>query len=279
MIKINDFNIYQVPEILMKLDISIKRKQPFGLVRFGDGTIKAIHAFLNNDKDQLKQISNQEGIPIDNFEKIIEFWKTSANICDFIDSPEVYFSNKFWARTKKHKKRMSKKTLERLLGWKDLYDQIGIYNTNYCNPEINFLSCVYRGFKRKTLPDLMKDKKICCITSRNDVQIKLNMYNISVLKIPGKNENQFKSFSSVIEEINNKALDFDLWLISAGELGRIYPGLIKFKGGRAIDIGSLIDYWCTNELPSRLIPYIEINKNNPLKLNFTEDGKQYKKFI
>ncbi len=278
MIKINKEQFYQIHEVLGRLDRSMRRKESFGLIRFGDGTIKAAHAFHNNDINQLKQISMQEGIPITSFEKIIEFWKTSANICDFIDSPEVYFSPKFWERTKKHKKRISEKTIERLFNWKRLYNQIGIVNKNYCNPEINFLSCVNRGFRRKTLPDLMKNKKICCITSRDDLQNILQQYNVTILQIPGKNENQFSSFSKIIDTINDKALDFDLWLIAAGELGRIYPGLIKFKGGRAFDIGSLVDYWATQEVPSRLIPYMK-QTENPLKLELTNEGKEYLKYL
>lgn len=278
MIKINKEQFYQIHEVLGKLDRAMRRNEPFGLIRFGDGTIKAVHSFLNNDTDQLKQISLQEGIPLNSFEKIIEFWKTSSNICDFIDSPEVYFSPKFWARTKKHKKRISEKTIERLLNWKYLYKQAGIVNKNYCNPEINFLSCVNRGFRRRTLPDLMKNKKICCITSRDDLQKILQKYNVTILQIPGKNENQFSSFSKIVEKINSTALDFDLWLIAAGELGRIYPGLIKFKGGRAFDIGSLVDYWVTQEVPSRLIPYMK-QTENPLKLELTDEGREYLKYL
>lgn len=278
MLKINKIKVFQTQEILNKLDSCIKKKLPFGLVRFGDGTIKAIDSFLNDDP-QLVKISEQEGIPINSFEKIIEFWKTSANICDFIDSPEVYFSNKFWERTKKKKKRISEKTIERLLQWKVTYEIVGITNDNFCNPEINFLSCIsHDDKKRKTLPDILKDKKVCCITAREDTNQKIQNYNFDILRIPGKNENHYRSFSHIINQINENATKYDLWLIAAGELGRIYPGLIKFKGGRAFDIGSIIDYWCTQEIPSRLIPYMK-QTENPLKLELTDDGKEYLKYL
>ena len=39
----------------------------------------------------------------------------------------------------------SEKTLKRLKGWKKLYDRIGIINENYCNPEVNYLSCILIG--------------------------------------------------------------------------------------------------------------------------------------
>jgi hypothetical protein len=278
---INNINIAKTAEILNRLEYSIKNKKSFGLVRFGDGTAKAIHAFLNKDYQQIINISEQEGIPISVFERIIDFWKTSANYCDYIDTPEVYFSNKFWSRTKGSKKKpMSDKTIMRLKMWKKLYSNIGIINESYCNPEINFLSCIISKYGRISLPDLIKNKKICCVTSRCDVNKKLPNYDIDVLKINGKFENQYiNSFGKVVEKIDTDAQNYDIWLIAAGELGRIYPGLIKFKGGRAFDIGSLIDFWCGEDIPSRLKAYLTRTKHNPLKFALTPNGKEFSNFI
>ena len=278
----NTIKIAKTIEVLNKLNLCIKEHSPFSLVRFGDGTIKAIHAFLNKDIYQLTCISQQEGIPIDVFEKFITFWTTSANCSDYIDCPEVYFSGKFWERTKSiKKKKMSDKTLERLHLWKELYEKIGIQNINYCNPEVNFLSCLLGKFGQKTLPDILQNKKICCITSRSDVKKVLAKYNINtdIIKIAGKEQNQFhRSFNRVLESINDDANKYDLWLIAAGELGRIYPGLIKTNGGRALDVGSLIDYWVTGEIPSRLQPYLKPSYH-PLKLELTDEAKEYSKYI
>jgi hypothetical protein len=105
------------------------------------------------------------------------------------------------------------------------------------------------------------------------------MYDIDLVKIPGKNENQYISFNRIINLIDNKATKYDLWLIAAGELGRIYPGLIKFKGGRAFDVGSLIDFWCTREVPSRLKPYMQETIHSPLKLILTEEGMEFYNYI
>ena len=280
-ILINSVKIARTSEVLNRLDYAIKNKNTFGLTRFGDGTTKAIHSFLTKDYTQLINISEQEGIPICVFERIIDFWKTSANHCDYIDTPEVYFSDKFWNRTKgPNKKAMSEKTYMRLKMWKELYVKIGIVNENYCNPEINFLSCIIGKFGNKSLPDLLKNKKICCITSRDDVNEKLPEYNIDVLKINGKFQNQYNfSFGKVIEKIDADANNYDIWLIAAGELGRLYPGLIKFKGGRAFDIGSLIDFWCDKQIPSRLKPYLNTTIHHPLKFALTETGKEFSKFL
>ena len=83
----------------------------------------------------------------------------------------------------------------------------------------------------------------------------------------------------LIEKIDSCATKYDLWLIAAGELGRIYPGLIKFKGGRAFDIGSLIDFWCGDGIPSRLKAYLTTTIHHPLKFSFTPSGKEFSRFI
>ena len=276
----SELKINKTIDILHKLNDCIKKKEPFGLVRFGDGGLKVMDAYIKDDMQQLIEISEQEGIPLQLYKKIIDFWKTSANNCDYIDCPEVYFTNYFWQRTRKlTRKPMSQKTINRLKNWKNTYKEVEITNENYCNPEINFLMCLAK-FRKLSLPSLLENKKICCISSRNDINDKLPDYNIDVIKIVGKNENQYyNSFSKVINIIDKKSNDYDLWLIAAGELGRIYPGLIKFKGGRALDIGSLIDFWCEKEIPGRLLPYVQSTIHHPLKLILTTDGKRYNNYL
>jgi hypothetical protein len=282
-VKHNDVKILKTIEVLQQLNVCINRNLPFGLVRFGDGTIKAINAYYDADFESLKTISESEGLPLKQFGNLVTLWVKSANICNYIDCPEVYFSGKFWRRTKSIKKKhMSQLTITRLKEWKTLYDKIGITNTSYCNPEINFLSCLMGKFGVLSLPDLIRYKSICIITSRSDVleKVKRKDYNIDVIQISGKGNNQYeKSFDMVLNKIDKHAKHYNLWLVAAGELGRVYPGLIKYSGGRAFDIGSLIDFWCGEEIPSRLKPYLTTTPHNPLKLAFAQDGKEFSKFI
>lgn len=276
--------IYSVSEILKDLEHSISKKEPFSLIRFGDGTLKALDAFLLNDSNLLNAISIQEGIPIKSYEKIIQFWVQSANVSNYIDSAEVYFSGQFWPRLRtasktKEKKFLSEKTMDKIKRWKQIYNDSGIINENYCNPEINFLMCLTK-FRKRSLPSLLRDKKICCISCRDDINQKIPNLDIDVVKIVGKNQNQYeKSFLSTIEKIDENSTKYDIWLVAAGELGRLYPGLIKFKGGRAIDIGSLIDTWCGDPIPQRLRLYIQRTIHHPLKFSLTKDGEEFKSFI
>lgn len=275
----NKIEINSVVNILDNLKHCIENKIPFSLIRLGDGGIKLIDSFLNSNYKQLELISDKEGIPLEIFKDILILWKNSINISDYIDCPEVYFGGNFWERTKGlNKKKINRPTLIKLKNWKKYYQDIGISNTNYCNPEINFLMCLTK-FRNKSLPNLIENKKLCFITCRNDIQ-KILPYDVDVLKIVGFYEKQYyRSFKNAIKNIEHKAKNYDLWLVSAGELGRIYTGLIKFCGGRALDIGSLIDFWCTKEIPSRLKSYITTTLQNPLKLTLTESGKEYQKFI
>jgi hypothetical protein len=91
--------------------------------------------------------------------------------------------------------------------------------------------------------------------------------------------NQYKVFQDVLNKIKSDARKYDLWLVAAGELGRIYPGIIKFNGGRAFDIGSTVDYWVTKRIPDRLKLFIEQDDNFNLKVKLTEKGSLYRQHI
>ncbi len=270
--------VYNTLEVLQKLEDSINAKIPFSLVRFGDGGIKLIHAYFYNDNDQLDQIIKKEGIPRDKIKSLIDLWAISATTADFVDTPYVYFSDEFWPRVRGHKS-MSKRTIERLKMWRRIYRIANFDVKNYCNPEVNFLSCL-NIFENKGFPDILKDKKICIITSRSDLKKVLSSYTtyIDIVNIPGFTYNQYEVFHRVLNKIKLDSKKYDLWLVAAGELGRIYTGIIKFHGGISFDIGSVVDFWATGEIPVRLSPYVEIDQNH-LKIKLTEEGEKYKEFL
>ena len=161
--------------------------------------------------------------------------------------------------------------------WKDLYQRAGIdiHKVKFCNPEVNYLMCITIPSKR-TIFELMKGRKICCITSCPEAINNLSKYNIDVVKIVGHYENQFEnSFSDVVSVIEGRALLYDFWMVGAGELGRIYSGLIKARGGRTIDMGFVIDYWKNHEIPARLGEFVSSHPLDPLKFVLTKYGNPY----
>lgn len=268
--------IYKIKDILKELEHTIENKMPFSLLRMGDGGVKLIHALIYNDKKQLDEICIREGIPKDKILEVFELWGKYVRQANFIDCPEVYFTDKFWGKYKKGLKEISKKTIERMLMWKDLYSRAEFDNEKYCNPEINYLVCLRIG-KRKNLLDIIKDKKICCISTYNEINLP---FDITSVKIAGHFENQYEnSFEQTISFINENATKYDIFLVSAGELGRIYTGYIKQKNGRSFDLGFVIDYWMTGYIPDRLINFIEKNEDNPLEFKLTEDGDKYLKYL
>ena len=70
--------------------------------------------------------------------------------------------------------------------------------------------------------------------------------------------------------IKQKSNCYDFWIVCAGELGRIYSGFIKSMGGRSIDMGFVLEYWLTGEIPERLIPFLKPNPENKLEFIFYE---------
>jgi len=271
--------IYKIEEILGKLENCIEYKRPFSHIRFGDGGIKYIHAVLFDDKEQLSIIVKKEGIPSNKILQVFELWGYYARRADFIDTAEVYFTGEFWPRVWAIGKPISEKTYERLSLWRDLYSRAEFDNEKYCNPESNYLMITRMEGKRNIL-DVMKGKRIGLITARPEVKGRLKDFDITVVSIVGHYQNQYKnSFEKVVEEIQNTARDYDFWLVAAGELGRLYTGIIKENGGRAIDIGFVIEYWLGQRINRRFMSYLENSHNNKLELKLGSQGKKYEGYI
>lgn len=270
--------IYTVREILTELDNCIKNKKPFSLIRFGDGGIKFLESIIyNRNQQRFLEILDKEGIPYNKVYPIFHLWGKFATEANFIDSPEIYFTDKFWPRFTEQKRM---RVLPTIKDWKKIYQNAGFDNDRFCNPEVNFLMLIERN-DCPNLIDVIKNKKVRSITDHQVINKLLSKFcDSSLLEISGWYQNQFvNSFRNVTKEIKRDAKKYDLWLVGAGELGRVYTGLIKKHGGRAIDIGSVFDCWITNNLPTRLVGYITMLSPTSLKFRFTNISRQYAKYI
>lgn len=270
--------MYTVREILTELDDCIKTKKPFSLIRLGDGGLKFLETIIyGTNTSRFLEILDKEGIPYNKVYPIFHLWGKFAREANFIDSPEIYFTDKFWPRFTEQKRM---RVLPVIKDWRKIYQNAEFDNDHFCNPEVNFLMLIERN-DCPNLIDVIKNKKIRSITDHQVINKFLsNVCDSSVLEISGWFQNQFiNSFRSVTKEIKRDAKKYDLWLVGAGELGRVYTGLIKKHGGRAVDIGSVFDCWITNNLPTRLAGYISRLSPTSLKFRFTNISKQYMKYI
>lgn len=271
--------IHRVGEILDHLDHCIRYKKSFSHIRFGDGGIKFIHSILNKDFSLLNSILKKEGIPPSKTLDIYNLWGYYARRADYIDTPEVYYTGKFWPRIQRPGVSINAKTDYKMRIWRELYSNAEIDNENYCNPESNCLMIIdVPG--RTNIFDVMKDRKICMITAEPEVTEVLPGYDIDIIPIVGQWENQYKnSFFNVVNHINNNSRKYDFWIVAAGELGRLYSGMIKENGGRSIDLGFVIEYWLNEYLHPRFYKFVQKSLANKLKLVLTHEGKKYEEYI
>lgn len=275
--------IYSVKEVLNELDDSIKNNYPFSLIRFGDGGIKLLYSYLNNEEQNLREICKKEGIPRDKLSYVIDKWRKYANSANFIDTMDVYFSRNFWRKYRKYMQPPPQETINKIKMWRQLYQRVGINNARYCNPELNYLSCL-RIDRNKNLLDIMKNRSICIISSYNNNILARSFpfcNSVGSIKIVKQYGNHYiRCFRDTCSEIKKNANKYDLFLIAGGELGRIYSGLVKLHGGRSFDIGFMIDYWVGRmQIHKRLISFIQPNPDNSYELVLTERGNKYKDVI
>jgi len=281
--------IHKIEEILNDLDNCIIEKKPFSLIRLGDGGVKFLHSIFYKDNKQLDEIIRKEGLARTKILETLELLALYIRDCNYIDTPEVYFTDEFWPRLKGFSastnkvKQMTDHTIHRLKMWRELYSLAEFDNENFCNPEANFLMIIKRRDKnKKNLLDIMKGRKVCFITVFKELEevMKKYKYDVKVVEIVGHYENQYKnSFSNVIDFIDKEIENYDLWLVAAGELGRLYSGFIKKKGGIAVDIGFIAEYWLKGDIPIRLKPFLIKSRSSNLELRLKRSAYKYDKFI
>jgi hypothetical protein len=126
--------------------------------------------------------------------------------------------------------------------------------------------------------DVMKNRKICLITAKPE--IKQILPQLDIVEIVGQWKNQYEnSFHEVVDIIKHKATDYDFWMVAAGELGRLYSGLIKECGGRSLDIGFVAEYWVDEYIHPRFYPFLNVCLSDRLQLVLTDEGKRYERYI
>ena len=79
--------------------------------------------------------------------------------------------------------------------------------------------------------------------------------------------------------IKYQSKNYDFWLVAAGELGRIYTGEIKERGGRAVDIGFVVEFWTGETIHPRITPFLKRCPTNRLALELTKEGMKYVDWI
>lgn len=268
--------IYKVGDILEKLENCIIYRKPFSHIRFGDGGIKFIDSILHANFEQMQIIIHKEGLPATNIVEIFELWGYYARRADFIDSPEVYFNDTFWPRIKKKGKPINEITRIKMLKWEELYHDSEFDNDSYCNPESNYLMTIRLPGGKKNILDMMKGRRVALITAKPHVKANLKDYDVDIIEIVAHYENQYKnSFHTVMDIIKNDASRYDFWLVAAGELGRIYTGAIKENGGRAVDIGFIVEFWMGENIHPRLTSFMRRSERDNLELELTEEGLSY----
>jgi len=259
-------SIKRIEDIIDHVVIAVSNKLPFSLIRFGDGGLKIMHNYLNGNV-KYHNSWRQEGIPMDYFNTLIRQWVLAANEADYIDSHAVYFEDDL--HSKRHK--TSQLVWDLMANWKETYDRIGI-NTDrvYCSSEAG--SLLFLDKYKTDLVTLLEGCKVCCITNFYEIESILGKYfDVTVKLIPGFFGNHFDvCFKSIIEEIRLEANKYDIWLLGAGELGRIYSGEIRRCGGRCLDLGKTFNIWVNRKMDKRLSRMLTLSDKH--ELLFTEQS-------
>lgn len=255
--------INKTSDVLEELNRCIEQKEPFSNLRFGDAGLGIIAAFLcphvlpvgkwsgKRGERTSNNILGQLTIPVGKRERLCKRAVISANGANFIDSYDAY-----------------KFIRSRRLGilarsWYEIHKESGITNDSYSSCFIHYFSIVHGEYN---LFDIMKGRRIFCITSRviplDRLKTMTGAKEINHYRVPrrGRKAGHYREhFGTVMRICRLNARNYDLFLVGAGFLGKIYCDQVRMFGGRAFDAGRLFDFWAgvrkIDSTPKRFISY------------------------
>lgn len=261
--------LFKLDHILNDVEKHINNKKGFSILRLGDGDLKMLNIMLNGGYAERK--FRQQGIPNNRqeYKKLFKIIRTSCNNANYVSNFDVYFdSENYWGRNGKDK------TLTKMKLWKDIYQNVGIVNTNYCSPEIGVYMCLRR---KRNLFSLMKNRKVGLITPFERVSNRLNNigYNTEAIVVPGRFGKHSSYYDETRKNIIGKIKEFDFFIVGAGFYGRGYSEAIRINGGVCVDVGQVFDVWNGTKIPKRIVGLINYHGKR-MDFTLTERGKKYK---
>jgi len=265
--------VHSTQHILKDLDNCIKRKKSFSVMRHGDTGYEIMHSYLVKNKKNIlpginfglnkrftasNKICNQLGIPHDKRREIARKIAIYSKNANYIDSPYAFsYLNRSFGYSLNE------------VSWGRMMKSLKIKNNSFCNPLLNCF-CVING--EYNLFDVMKKRRIFCITNNTKILPKVHKISkatkIDFIQIPVRNAknahypNYFQKINKIIQE---KAMNYDFFLVGAGYLGRYYIGMIKQCGGRAFDFGASFKLWKSGDsMRRKMRPFMKMNNSTLL---------------
>jgi len=266
------YQIHTTKHILNDLDRHIKDRQPFSTIRFGDAVYGMLSSYLCPDvmpkntkwknpagKRMTNSIMGLLTIPKDKRNGILKRVAQAAdnaNYCDSYDSFYLFLPESSIGYIGRR--------------WKEIHEGCGITNESYCSCYLHYFSIVDGELN---LFDIMKGRKIFCITNQakilDELKRKSNAELIDFYQIPRrgrKGKHFLDHYSKIMKLIKLNAKHYDLFLIGAGLLGKIYCDEVRRCGGRAFDSGRLFDFWggSRGAIKGKPKRFLKLNKSKML---------------
>ncbi len=254
-------------DLLRDLNDHIENAEPFSNIRLGDGCSLTILHYLYIEK--LRELCRRNGLNLfkytvklkkvlkkkrygrysdEEFKKICRRVITHSNKSNYIDRLDSFYEYTNYG--------MDEKNVEMIIvnNWKEVWAQIGITNENYCSMFANLYSIIKDEYN---IFDVAKGRDVFCISNEPVGVEKFSKFSgakkVDSHILPKSHYDQPLHFKKVCKIIKSNASKYDLFIVGAGFLGKIYLGLIKQNGGRGFDGGRCFNIWADGGFRPRKI--------------------------
>lgn len=244
--------IFSAEHVLKDLNKHVKKRIPFSNIRLGDACniilgmalttdmfrgnfidirgksrpyskwrnsiIKIRHSFSNRE---LREIALQ----------IVKY----CNKANYIDSLTEYKNYKWKPNL----------PIEIFSRWEEVHEKVGINNnTKYTSMFLNHLSVIGGEYN---ILNVMKDRKVYFINNDADKvskKFRNRCEKVGFYKIHVRPRSHYRTqYKFIMKALPTLVPKYDLFIIGAGLLGKIYSGYIKELGGVSYDMGRVFRLW------------------------------------
>jgi len=271
---VKNSKIYKVEHIYNHIKDCLENKQSFSICRMGNAEVATINI---REMTHLRGIT--QGIPEDKINELLSILLISANNCDYVASMGAWLTEEYFDI-------MPIKPTSIYRNWEQIFKDLGIINTNYCNPDIGYHLFLEGD---NNLWNIIKDKHICLLTSKENVVDNMRKagINCDLISIPPQTTRQeytkdmkiplcgywhWDEYNKINDFLTEYHANYDIFLIGAGYLAKGYSDHIKKLGGISIDVGKVMNTW-NGEGMGRIAKWMEESDDFSFKL--TDKGKEY----
>lgn len=250
---------FRLQEVLDEIEVALNKREPFSITRAGDNELSQYFSLVRKKDKGIDYSPRQKrrframGYDENTVEEVLARLIKAQNESDFTSGFGTVVNSKVFWRDLSYATGTSEDTSDMMKHYQEIYQRVGMENTNFVCPDINF-KLFLRGWRN--LKILLNETGVRCMVINPYAKEMVKQFDDNGVKvtvpivIPNRGGQLYSEFEQLKEGIVKMKDQFDVMLVGAGVLGSVFVAEGKRLGKIAIDCGKVFEAWA----PKHVIP-------------------------